>query len=237
MLKENEKLESLDCNGLEIIQHTEGYRFTSDSVLLANMVKAMPHHRVVDLGTGSGIIAILIASKKQPKEVIGVEIQPRLADMATRSVIYNKLEDKITIINKPMQNIDKEIGNNFDIVVCNPPYEKATKKEPAESDICRYEHCVTLEEVIATAEKLLKYGGTFYIINRAKRLAEIIYYMKQKKLEPKKIVMIQPKASKAIDTVIVEGKKGGKPSVLVPKPFVLYNEDGSLTEEARRIYQ
>lgn len=236
-LKENELYEDLEYKGLEIIQHKDGYRFTSDAVLLANTVRALPDDKVVDLGTGSGIIAILIAAKTRIKEVIGIEIQQRLADMAERSVKHNKLESRVKIVNSPMQNIHKEIGSDYDIVVTNPPYEKANGKEnPSENEICRQEYSVTLEEVILNASKLLKFGGLFYIINKAKRLAEMIYYMKQNNLEPKKITLIQPKADKAVDTVIVECKKGAKPSLVIPKPFILYNADGSLTDEGKEIY-
>ncbi|HHT84042.1 MAG TPA: tRNA1(Val) (adenine(37)-N6)-methyltransferase [Clostridiales bacterium] len=238
MLKENEKFESLDYKGLEIIQSKNGYRFTSDAVLLANTVKALPGQRAVDLGTGSGIIAILIAAKTQVKEVIGVEIQKRLADMAKRSVEHNNLSSKIKIINKPLQGIYKELGNNFDIVVCNPPYQTLTSKKdnPDEEDICRYEYAVTLKEIMECAQKLLKFGGNFYIINKAKRLSEMIYFMKEHKIEPKKITLIQPKPDKSIDTVIVEGKKGAKSSLVIPKPLVVYNEDGTFTDEVKRMY-
>ncbi|MDD4316781.1 MAG: methyltransferase [Clostridia bacterium] len=237
MLKDNEKFEDLEYNGLEIIQHKDGYRFTSDAVLLANSVKVLPGQRVVDLGTGSGIIAIIIAAKTRAKLVYGVEIQSRLADMAQRSAEHNGLTDRIKIVNCPMQQADKLIGSGFDVVVCNPPYEKALDTDtPTEKDICKREQLVSLEQVIASAQTLLKFGGTFYIINKAKRLAEIIYYMKQKGIEPKKITLIQPKADKDIDTAIIEGKKGGKPSLTVPRPLVVYREDGGLTDEARRLY-
>lgn len=236
MLKENEQFEDLEYNGLEIIQNRAGYRFTSDAVLLANYVKALPKHRVVDLGTGSGIIAILVAAKTKAKQVIGIEIQPQLADMAQRSVAHNGMSDRITIFNCPMQSAEEKIGGGFDIAVCNPPYEKAARASLTEKDICKSEQLVTLEEVVSSAATLLKFGGVFYIINKAKRLAEIIFEMKQKGIEPKKITLIQPKADKDFDTVIVEGKKGAKPSLVVTKPLIVYGEDGQYTAEVRRIY-
>lgn len=237
MVKENERLEDLEYKGLKIIQSKTGYCFTSDSVLLANLVKANKNQRIIDLGTGSGVIAILLAAKTDAKRVIGIEIQERLANMAKRSVEYNSMQEKVEIINKPMQNIAKEIGQDFDIVVSNPPYEKVQLKEnPSEIDICKYEYKISLQEVVETANSLLKFGGKFYIINKAKRLADIIYFMKQKGIEPKKITMIQPKSKKDIDTIIVEGKKGGKPDLLLPKPFIIYRDDNSFTEEARRLY-
>jgi tRNA1Val (adenine37-N6)-methyltransferase len=137
-----------------------------------------------------------------------------------------------------LQGIYKELGNNFDIVVCNPPYQTLTSKKdnPDEEDICRYEYAVTLKEIMECAQKLLKFGGNFYIINKAKRLSEMIYFMKEHKIEPKKITLIQPKPDKSIDTVIVEGKKGAKSSLVIPKPLVVYNEDGTFTDEVKRMY-
>lgn len=237
MLKENERLDDLECKSLFIIQKENGYRFTSDSVILANSTRVTAGDRVVDLGTGSGVIAILLAGKTKAKEIIGVEIQESLADMASRSVEYNGLSDRVRIVNVPMQKADKVIGGGFDVVVTNPPYGRPLKTEGiTEEDICKREYAVSLEEVVETADKLLKYGGLFYMINKASRLAEMTYYMKKRNLEPKKLLLIQPKADKDVDTVIIEAKKGAKPSLVVPKPFVVYESDGSFTEEARRMY-
>ncbi len=236
-LLEDECFEDLEYQGLKIIQHKKGYRFTSDAVLLANTVKVLPNSNIVDLGTGSGIIAILIAKKTKAKQIIGVEIQNRLYDMARRSVIYNNLGDRIKLINKPIQNIYREIGNNFDIVVCNPPYQKADcNKQPTEIEICRQEYLITLGEVIENGGKLLKFGGMFYLIIKSTRLAETIYLMKQNNVEPKKLTMVQPKANKAIDTVIIEAKKGARPYLIIPKPLVVYNDDGTLTDVAKELY-
>ena len=237
MLKKDERYEDLQINDLKIMQSVSGYRFTSDAVLLANIARALPGQKVVDLGAGSGIVSILMAAKTKASKIVGVEIQNRLADMAKRSVEYNNLGDRIEIVNKPMQTVHKEIGSNFDVAVSNPPYEIATKKESInELDICRQEVKVTLEEVILSAKMLLRFGGNFFMINKVKRLADTIYLLKHNDLEPKKLTMIYPKASKDADTFIVEAKKGAKPSMIVPSPFILYNEDGTMTENTRRIY-
>lgn len=237
MLKENERLDDLEYKSLFIIQNKDGYCFTSDSVLLANSVRVLPKQRVVDLGTGSGVIALLLAGKTKAEKIYGIEIQKSLADMAERSVFYNKLQERVEIINDKMQGIHKKIGSNFDVVVTNPPYERAPEKpEFSEQDICKCECTVTLEEVTESASKLLKHGGLFYMVNKAKRLAEMMYLMKKYNIEPKRLIFVQPKASKEPDTVIVEAKKGGKPHLTVEKPLIVYNEDGSMTEEARRIY-
>lgn len=237
MLQNNERLDDLEYKGLKIIQDPNGYCFTSDSVLIANLAKVTKNDTVVDLGTGSGIIALLVAKKYNPDKVIGVEIQAKLSDMAKRSVELNNLQDIVTIINKPMQGISKELGSNFDVVVSNPPYEKVTvDSSKDEIGICKNEVAITAEEVVACAGKLLRFGGLFYMINKARRLVDVLCAMRNNKIEPKKIYFIQPKASKDIDTFIVEGKKGGKAGMILPKPVIVYSEDGSFTDFSRRIY-
>lgn len=238
MLLENERLDDLEYKNLKIIQNPQGYCFTSDSILLANLATGIKKgDKVADLGTGSGVIALLIAEKYMPSQIFGIEIQKRLAEMAERSVIYNSLQDIIKIINKPMQGINKEIDNNFDVVISNPPYDKVTDKtRTSEIDICKTEISVTAEEVIQTASSILRFGGLFYMINKSRRLTDIIFTMRKNNIEPKKIFFIQPKFDKDIDTFIVEGKKGGKSGMVIPKPIIVYNNDGSFTDFSRRIY-
>lgn len=238
LLKADERLENLECNGLMLIQSKSGYCFTSDSVLIANKANVRTGDRVVDLGTGSGVIATLIAGKHKVKAVVGVEIQPRLADMARRSVRYNKLEEKITIVNADMVGVERTIGRDYDVVITNPPYEKTVpnKEEPSEDDICKCEIKVTVEQTVECAAKLLKFGGLFYIINKSRRLADVICAMRDNLIEPKKIWFIQPKQSKEIDTFIVEGKKNAGSGLILPRPIIVYEEDGTFTEFSRRLY-
>lgn len=237
MLKDNESFDDLEYKGLEIIQSSDGYRFTSDSVLVANLANVKRGDRVVDIGTGSGIIAILIAAKFAPSKVIGVEIQERLADMANRSVIHNGLSDTVEIINKPAQGIEKIIGDGYDVVVTNPPYDENFNLDSAnEKEICKSEVTLKAEECIYTSAKLLKFGGLFYMVNKARRLVDVIFYMRKYGIEPKKIYFIQPKDTKDVDTFIVEGKKGAKPSVVIPKPLIIYDDEGNFTDFSRRLY-
>lgn len=237
ILKSGERLDDLEYDNLKIIQHPDGYCFTSDSVLLANLTNIKRGDRVVDLCTGSGVVAILIAGKFHPSVVYGVELQERLADMAARSVELNKLENTVKIINARVQGVNKTIGNNFDAVVVNPPYDEPISEENAtEKDICRREIFLNIEETVVEAEKLLKFGGLFYMVNRVRKLADVIFFMKKYGLEPKKIILVQPKTGKNIDTFIVEGKKGAKPSLIVPEPLVVYDDDGNMTEKVRRLY-
>lgn len=238
MIKPSERLDDLEYNNLRIIQDPSGYCFTSDSVLLSNLVNVKRTDKVVDLCTGSGVIALLIASKFGAKKVIGVELQPRLADMASRSVSYNKLGDTIEIVNANVIGIEKTLGTGtFDVVVTNPPYDKAVIKESyTEKEICKREIHLTIEQNVIAASKLLKFGGLFYMINKVRRLQDVMYNMRQYNIEPKKLYFIQPKASIEADTFIVEGKKGAKSGIVVPLPIIVYNEDGTYTDFSRRLY-
>ena len=238
MIKDGERTDDLEYKGLRILQHPDGYCFTSDSVLLANLCRIKKGDLVCDLCTGSGVVALLASAKYDPKKVVGVEIQPRLADMAKRSVKLNGYEDRVEIVCAPVQGVENVLGHgSFDVVLCNPPYAPAEKKdEYTEEEICKSEAKLTLEETVSSAKKLLKFGGSFFMVHKAYRLTDAVYLMRQNHIEPKKLWLIQPKKSKDVDSFVIEGKKYGKPSLLVPSPIVVYNEDGSYTEQARRIY-
>lgn len=237
MLKANERIDDLMYKGLSIIQSSEGYCFTQDSILLSHFVSSGIGETLIDLGTGSGILAILAAKKTQAGKIFGIEIQERLADMAVRSVILNKLEDKITIVKGKMQEAHLMLGQGIADAVCtNPPYLKKGKQQNGEIDICRAEIAVTLREVLIAAEKLLKFGGDFYMVHRADRLTEIMSLMRKVKIEPKKLIPIQPTQDKEISTIIIIGKKGGKPSLRFCAPIVVYDTEGNMSETTKKIY-
>ncbi len=234
----SERLDDLEYKGLRIIQDPDGYCFTSDSVLLANLCRVKKGDNVCDLCTGSGVVALLVSAKYDPKKVIGVELQPRLADMAQRSVRYNGYDGRVEILCSSAQNAPKSLGKGvFDVVLVNPPYAPKTEKEGySEEEICRTEAFLTLEETIGVSAELLRFGGNFFMVNKASRLADALSLMRQYKIEPKKLTLIQPKASKDVDSFVVEGKKNGKPHLVIPPPVIVYNEDGTYTDTARRIY-
>ena len=240
-LLSGERLDDLEYGGFKIIQNPSLYCFTSDAVLLANKVKVGSKDTVVDLGTGSGIIATIIATKFNPKKVYGIEIQESLSSMAKRSVELNELTDKIEIINAPMQDATKILGKeSVTRVVCNPPYQKLGNGETQLKDeiaICRHEVKVTLSEIVETARDLLKFAGKFYIVHQAKRLGELIYLLEKNNLKVKEINLIQPKATKNVDTVIVEAVKGGNDGLIIPPPIVVNNEDNSVTEIIKGMYR
>lgn len=215
-LKSNERLDDLQFNNLYIIQDKTGYCFSSDAVALANFVTVKQNGKVVDLCSGSGIIGILVQAKNKVSQTVLVEIQKNLADMSRRSIEYNKL-DNIEVINKPLQDIHKEIGTFYDVVVCNPPYKKmGTAKLINESEtiaIARHELTVTLEEIIKEASKLLTFGGDFYICNKEERLTDMLVYLRQYNLEPK-VLKILP-STKGANVVMIKAKKGGKSGIKI----------------------
>lgn len=239
-LKETEKLEDLQVGGLKIIQDANEYRFTSDAVLLANSVNAKSGDVVVDFGTGSGIISILIAYKKKPQKVIAVEIQPQLADMAKRSVEYNGLDDRIEVVNASLQEFAKNYGGKkVDVAVCNPPYIKGGGGETQLQEslkICRHEVKVTLEEICFSASKILKNGGKFYIVHKAERTAEIFRLMTKYDVQPKEITTVCAREGDAPYLVIVCGTKQGKEGLRWNKPIVMYDDDGNFTQTIKKLY-
>lgn len=211
MLKNNERLDDLQFNNLYIIQSSDEYSFTSDAIALANYVHVSNYGRVVDLCSGSGVIGILVNAKNRVKDVTLVEIQAGLADMSARSIEYNKLQN-FTVVNKELQGIHKIIGENtFDVVVCNPPYrildDKQKINEKENIAIARHEVKVTLEEIIAEASRLLKFGGNFYIVNQEDRLVDMLTYLRKYKLEPKEMKVLLNKKG---NMVMLKAKKGGK---------------------------
>lgn len=239
-LKKNERLDDLQYKGLKIIQDKTRYCFTSDSVLLANFVKATSKDVVVDLCTGSGIIATLVLAKTNAKKIYGVELQPYLADMAKRSVKLNNQTERLEIINTSVQEVTNFIKEgSVSIVTANPPYEKAETHFLSGNDhidICKYETNLSLKELIASASKLLKYGGKFYMVHKASRLAEIISVLKQFNLEPKIIKLAQPKQNSNANVLLIKAVKGGKQGVIVESTLILTDKNGNYTKELQKIY-
>lgn len=215
-LKETERLDDLQFNNLYIIQDKNGYLFTSDAVALANYVKPCLNAKVVELCSGSGVISILVNAKNKVDSIKMVEIQECMADMSRRSLEYNGITN-IEIINAKLQGIHKSIGSGYDVVICNPPYkEKGTAHKLNENDvvaIAKHEICVTLEEIILEASKLLKYGGDFYLINKEERLVDMLTLLRMYKLEPKELVILPSKSG--ANVVMIKAKKGGKSGIKI----------------------
>ena len=236
-LKPNERIDDLQCKGYRIIQNKEMFCFGMDAVLLANFVKQRPGNECIDLGTGTGIIPILMAAKECGGEphFVGLEIQEACADMANRSVELNELIGKVRIDHGDI----KEVACNykkasFDIVTSNPPYISGNHglhnpNEP--KNIARHEILVTLSDVVSAAAYLLKPGGSFYMIHKPFRLAEIFDCFMKNGLEPKCMQLIYPYIDKEPNMVIVEGVKGGNKMIKIEPPLIVYKEPGVYTED------
>ncbi|MDE7070553.1 MAG: methyltransferase [Clostridia bacterium] len=233
------RLDDLQCNGLKIMQYVDGYCFTSDAVLLANTVKCKRGDTIVDFGCGNGVISLLLTAKTPCEKVIGIELQSDVASLAEQNVKLNNLQDKVNIINDDIANAPNILGKeSVQVVVCNPPYfssQSGEKRESRQVALSRHESACTLEDIIASASKILKFGGAFYIIHKTTRMAEVITYCSQNKLIPKTLTLIYPKISKKADTFVLTCKKCGKHSLDVEK-LTVYDEDGNMTKEAKRMY-
>lgn len=235
VLREGERLDELQRNGYRIIQDPRRFCFGMDAVLLAGFARVKPKEQVLDLGTGTGIIPILLKGRTKGKSFTGLEIQPESADMARRSVSLNHLEDQIRIVTGDLKEADKIFGTgSFEVVTCNPPYmtDLHGLKNPSEAKaIARHEVLCTLEDVITQASKLLVPGGRFYLVHRPFRLAEIIFGLCQKGLEPKRMRLVHPYADREPVMVLIEALKGGRPRVTVEKPLIIYEKPGKYAEE------
>ncbi|MDE6184571.1 MAG: tRNA1(Val) (adenine(37)-N6)-methyltransferase, partial [Lachnospiraceae bacterium] len=199
-LKENERSDDLQRNNYKIIQDPDRFCFGMDAVLLSGFAKAKEGDKVLDLGTGTGIIPILMAAKTMAEHITGLEIQPDSADMAARSVRLNGLEDKIRIVTGDIKEAVSLFGAaSFDVVTCNPPYmteHHGLTNPEAPKAIARHELLCTLEDVISQSSRLLRPGGNFYLVHRPFRLADIILRLRQYRLEPKRLQMVHPFADK-----------------------------------------
>lgn len=240
ILKPGERLDNLERNGYKIIQHKDKFCFGMDAVLLSGFAKVLNEENVIDLGTGTGIIPILLEAKSDGRHFTGLEIQEETADMASRSVRYNHLQDKIKIVTgdiKEASSIFKKAS--FDVVTSNPPYmndNHGLKNEDMSKAISRHEVMCTLEDVVRESTLLLKPGGRFYMVHRPHRLAEIIYTLKTNKLEPKRIKLVHPFVDKEANMVLIESIRGGKSMVKVEAPLIVYREAGIYTDEIYNIY-
>lgn len=240
LLKENERIDDLERNGYRIIQDAKRFCFGMDAVLLSGFARVKDGARVLDLGTGTGIIPILLAAKTGAAHLTGLEIQTDSADMAGRSVRMNGLEDRIAIVTGDI----KEAGSlfdaaSFDVITCNPPYMTShhglINPEDAKA-VARHEILCTLEDVIAQTARLLKPGGNFYMVHRPFRLAEIIVLLREYKLEPKRMQLVYPFVDKEPNMVLIEANRGGKPRMTVEKPLIVYREPGVYMPEIYDIY-
>ena len=239
-LLENERVDDLQRYNLKIIQKTDGFCFGMDAVLLSGFANVKRGEKVLDMGTGTGIIPLLLSAKTEGEHFTALEIQKEIAEMAARSVSMNHLEEKIEIVNGDIKEASRIFGAaSFDVVTTNPPYMNDSHglKNPTEvKAISRHEVLCTLEDVVREGAKVLKPGGRMYMVHRPHRLIEIITTMKQYKLEPKRMCLVHPFKDKEANMVLIEAVRGGGSWLKVEAPIVVYKEPGVYTDEIYSIY-
>jgi tRNA1Val (adenine37-N6)-methyltransferase len=239
-LKPGERLDDLQINGYHIIQHPEKFCFGMDAVLLSSFAGCQPDSKVVDFGTGTGVIPILLTAKTKASHIDALEIQEESADMAQRSVQLNGLTDKIKIIQGDIKEASDLLGKaSYDYVITNPPYmnnDHGLKNPELPKAIARHEILCSLEDVIREGACVLKPGGHFIMVHRPFRLIEIITCLTRYKLEPKRMRFVHPFADKEPNMVLIDAVRGGNSMVKIESPLVIYATQGQYTQEILDIY-
>ncbi len=240
LLKPNERIDDLQRSHLEIIQNPQRFSFGMDAVLLSGFAKAAEGDRVLDLGTGTGIIPILMSAKTKAEHFTALEIQPESADMARRSVLLNGLEERIEIVTGDIREAGALFAAaSFDVVTSNPPYMTNCHGlvNPGDAKaIARHEICCSLEELVTAAEKMVRPGGHFYMVHRPFRLAEIMTALCSHHLEPKRMRLVYPYIDREPNMVLLDCVRGGNARITVEKPLIVYREPGQYTDEIYEIY-
>lgn len=236
----DERIDDLHRNGYRIIQNPKKFCFGMDAVLLSGYAKVKPGEKCLDLGTGTGIIPILLEAKTPGQQFIGLEIQEESASMARRSVLLNQQEEKVQIVTGDIKEASSIFGAaSFDVVTTNPPYmtsQHGLQNPDLPKAIARHEVLCTLEDVIREGAKVLKMNGRFYMVHRPFRLAEIINCLMKYKLEPKRMKLVYPYVDKEPNMVLIEAIKGAKSMLKVESPLIVYKEENVYTDEIYDIY-
>lgn len=239
-LLENERIDDLERNGLKIIQNEKLFCFGMDAVLLSGFLTVQKGESAVDLGTGTGILPLLIYAKTQAESITGLEIQDISFDMARRSVALNSLEEKIKIVHGDIKDADSLFGKSvFDVVTCNPPYIKADSgivNPGSYKAIARHEILCTFDDVAKQSASLLKPGGRLYLVHRPERLTEIFETLKKYRLEPKRMKTVHSYKDTPATMVLIEAVLGGRMQMTIEKPLIIYKEKNVYTDEIHEIY-
>lgn len=240
-LKENERIDDLEYKGLKMIQNKEGFCFGIDSILLSDFARNIRKGtKVLDLGTGTGIIATLLCEKTELSEITGIEVQEEVYDMAKRSIQLNHLEDRFKIIQDNILNLNKYFEKNtFDAIVTNPPYKKketGIQNEDTRKLISRHEIEASIEDFVKISKEMLKDKGEFYIVYRPERLVDLLSIMRKNKIEPKKIRFVYSNIQAVSKLVLVQGVKNAKPFLKLEPNLYIYDEKGNYTDEILKIY-
>lgn len=239
MLQPGERLDYLIREDLRIIQNDAVFSFSTDALLLGHFTEVRKRDRILDMCAGNGVIPLLLSDKGN-NVITGVEIQPQLVNMAVRSVQYNHLEDRITMVEMDINALIQAYSPaQFDLITCNPPYFKANQTNQHQLEahkIARHEIYCTLDDCLRVSNHLLKEGGRVVMVHRAERMLDLFVSMRHYRIEPKRLHMIFSKPGKAAQTIVVEGRKGGRQGLDIAPPFYIYDEQGDYTPEMKEIY-
>lgn len=237
----NERIDDLMRDGLKLIQNTDIFCFGMDAVLLSTYAKAGKYDRVLDLGTGNGIIPVLMQSKNPGSTYTALEIQENSADLAIRNVELNNLSDRISVVKGDIKEASRLFGEaSFNVVTSNPPYMNENHgivNPDSAKAIARHEILCSLEDVVREAGKCLKSKGKMYMVHRPNRLVDIFDTMRRHHLEPKRMRLVYPYVNKAANMVLIEAVKGGNSQLIVEEPLIVYKEDGNYTDALLKMYE
>ena len=240
-LEKNERLDDLEYKNIKIIQNKDYFCFGIDSILLSDFAKGIKENSIcIDLGTGNGVLPILLTAKTKLKKIYGVEVQEKLADLAKRNVVLNNMEQNVEIINENIKNLENIFNvKSFDYVITNPPYKKkgtGIENGVKEKLIARHEIEGNLEDFLNISYKLLKDNGTLYMVHRTERLVDVLSELRKNKLEPKEIKFIFANVNEVPKLLLIKAVKNAKPFLKIDKPLYIYDKNGNYTEEILKIY-
>lgn len=230
----------LNYNNLKIVQNTNWFSFSLDSVLLADFVKVSSHQKIMDLCSGNAPVPLFLSTKTKSK-IIGVELQQPVFDLAVKSIKLNGLEKQINMLNKDVKDVTGMFETDtFDLITCNPPYFKYDKNKNINDNkikaIARHEIKLGLNDVFRCARKLLKNNGKIAMVHRTERLTDVICLMRNNNIEPKRIRFVYPRLNSKSNLFIIEGAKNASVGLKVEKSIVVHNEDGSYTDVIKEIF-
>lgn len=240
-LLDGERLDFVN-EGLSLIQKKDGLTFGTDAFLLASFIKSTSKKVGAELGSGTGIISLLLAQRNKLEKIYAIEIQKDFATLTQRNVSFNGLDEKISVINADVRNVSSsDLGGELDVVFTNPPYMKTTSGKRNENDykyIARHEECGDINDFCKTAFKLLKHGGKFYVVWRPDRICDLFFALRQNRLEPKIITFVQADAQSEPSMVLISATKGGASGATLTAPLILHDgaDHKKMSERAQKIY-
>lgn len=241
LIKAGETVDDILGGRLKILQKEKGYRFSLDSLLLAHFIRLKRNNRVVDLGAGSGIIALILTYRFDLHDVIAVEVQAKLVDMAQRSIRLNGLESRVDIRQGDVREVRNFLDpQSFDVAIFNPPYRKLSSgriNPDEEKAVARHEIMGSIADFLSSAKYLLKDTGSVFLIYPARRGVELFYRMRLNSIEPKRIRMVHSDSSSGAEFILTEGVKGGGEELIVMPPLFIYHEKGTYSREMEEIFR